>query len=79
MNPHDFQTYEHMRILAKEKFQMDIIPSHLPSQQLQQGIDIMQVLRELEKYISKYNYNLHTQQFIETTVETKQIRTIGVN
>ena len=31
MNPHDFQTYEHMRILAKEKFQMDIIPSHLPS------------------------------------------------
>lgn len=29
--PHDFQTYEHMRVLAKEKFQMDIIPSHLPA------------------------------------------------
>ena len=35
MAPHDFQTYEHMRILCKEKFQMDIIPSHLPSQQLE--------------------------------------------
>lgn len=29
--PHDFQTYEHMRILAKEKFHMDIIESHLPA------------------------------------------------
>ena len=33
--PHDFQTYEHMRQLAKEKFQMQIAPSHLPAQQLE--------------------------------------------
>jgi len=32
MAPHDFQSYEHMRILAKEKWQLNIIPSHLPSQ-----------------------------------------------
>jgi hypothetical protein len=32
LSPHDFKTYEHMRVLAKEKFQMDIIKSHLPSQ-----------------------------------------------
>lgn len=35
LSPHDFQTYEHMRILAKEKFHMDIIESHLPAQQLE--------------------------------------------
>ena len=29
--PHDFQSYEHMRILAKEKWGMDIIASHLPA------------------------------------------------
>jgi len=29
--------------------------------------------------VSKYNYNLHSQVFIETTLETKQIKTIGVN
>lgn len=32
ISPHDFQTYEHMRILAKEKFHMDILASHLPAQ-----------------------------------------------
>lgn len=68
-----------MRVLAKEKFGMDLVKSHLPSQQLEQGIDILQLLRDLGKYVSKYNYNLHTQTMIETTTETKQIKTIGVN
>ena len=58
---------------------MDLVPSHLPSQQLQQGIDIMQLLRELGKFVSKYNYNIHTQIFVETTQETRQIKTIGTN
>lgn len=31
LNPHDQKTYQHMRILAKDKYQIDIIPSHLPS------------------------------------------------
>ena len=39
----------------------------------------MNLLRELNKYTSKYSYNIHQQVFIETTVETKQIKTIGVN
>ena len=29
--PHDFKTYEHMRILAKDMYHIEIVPSHLPS------------------------------------------------
>lgn len=29
--PHDYKTYEHMRILAKEKYLINILPSHLPA------------------------------------------------
>jgi hypothetical protein len=29
--PKDWQTYEHMRIVAKEKFNINVIPSHLPA------------------------------------------------
>lgn len=29
--PHDFQNYEHMRRLAKDKYNIDIIPSQLPA------------------------------------------------
>jgi hypothetical protein len=31
LTPHDWKTYEHMRILAKEKYLLNVIPSHLPS------------------------------------------------
>ena len=32
LSPHDFQTYEHMRVLARDKFSMNLIPSYLPAQ-----------------------------------------------
>ena len=67
MSPHDFKTYEHMRVFVKDKYQMDLIPSHLPSQQIEQGIDVLHLLRDLNKFVSKYAYNIHTQQFIEIT------------
>jgi hypothetical protein len=28
---HDWKTYQHLRILVKEMFAIDVIPSHLPS------------------------------------------------
>ena len=31
MSPHDFQTYEHMRIIAHDKLGIKIMQSHLPS------------------------------------------------
>ena len=71
LSPHDWKTYENMRILAKERFQISILPSHLPSQTLEQGVDLLFLLRNLGSYVSKYHYNLHTQVFIETTKETK--------
>lgn len=37
------------------------------------------MLRNLQSYVSKYHYNLHTQIFIETTKDTKQVKTISVN
>jgi WASH complex subunit 7 len=79
LSPHDWKTYQHMRILAKDKFNIDVVPSHLPSQTLEQGVDILFLLRNLQKYVTNYNYNLHTNVFIETTKETKQIKTISVN
>lgn len=39
----------------------------------------MLLLRETDKFVSGYHYNLHTQIFVEKTTETKQVKTIGVN
>jgi len=79
LSPHDWKTYQHMRILAKDKFNFDVVPSHLPSQTLEQGVDILYLLTNLQKYVAGYNYNLHTNVFVEITKDTKQVKTISVN
>jgi WASH complex subunit 7 len=68
-----------MRMLCFDKLDVQVLPTHLPSSQLEQGVDIMVLLRETDKYTSNYFYNLHTQVFHERTTETKQLKTIGVN
>ena len=60
LSPHDFRTYEHMRVLAAERFGISVMQSHLPSQQLEQGVDILMLLRETRYYVTNYHYNLHT-------------------
>jgi len=35
LSPHDFRTYEHMRILCLDKLDVQVLPSHLPSSQLE--------------------------------------------
>ena len=79
LSPHDFCTYELMRTLAYDKLGITVQPSHLPTQQLDQGIDIMLLLQQTNTFVRDYRYNLHQQVFIQETQETKQVRTIGVN
>jgi len=64
ISPHDFRTYEHMRMMAYGKLDINVMSSHLPAQQLEQGVDIMQLLRETQSFVQDYHYNLHQQVFI---------------
>ena len=64
LSPHDFCTYEHMRSLALDKLGIEVMPSHLPSQQLDQGIDIMLLLEQTNVFVRDYRYNLYQQVFI---------------
>lgn len=59
LSPHDYCTYEYMRTLAFDKLGIDVMPSHLPSQQLDQGIDIMLLLENTNVWVRDYRYNLH--------------------
>ena len=59
LSPHDFCTYEQMRGLAKDKLGIEIMPSHLPTQQLDQGIDIMLLLEKTSSFVRDYRYNLY--------------------
>jgi WASH complex subunit 7 len=79
LTPLDWKTYEHIRVLAKNTYGLEILETHLPSKTTDQNIDILMLVRNIHKFCSNYHYNLHTQVFVEKAGETKQIKTVGTS
>lgn len=79
LNMHDYQTYEEIRTLACEKFGLELSHVFIPSQTLNQGtLDILNIIRNIQNFVTKYTFNLYNQTFIELSRENKQLNTIGI-
>ena len=75
---HDWKTYGTMHALAKYKLGLDTVRNQLPTQTLEQGLDALEIMRNIHVFVFKYLYNLHTQTFIEHTSSSKYLNTIGI-
>jgi WASH complex subunit 7 len=62
---HDYKTYAEMRHLARENFGLVIGDSHLPLGSLNQGLDVLQIVRNIHVFVTRYNYNMNAQIFVE--------------
>jgi WASH complex subunit 7 len=62
---HDYKTYAEMRNLAKSNFGLDIGDSFLPMGTLDQGLDVLQIMRNIHIFVTRYNYNMNGQFFLE--------------
>eukprot|EP00742_Colponemidia_sp_Colp-10_P007056 GILJ01007574.1.p1 GENE.GILJ01007574.1~~GILJ01007574.1.p1 ORF type:complete len:1186 (+),score=205.74 GILJ01007574.1:74-3559(+) len=78
MTPNDWKTYEEMRNLAREKYGLSLTEVHLPGQTLEQGLDVLEIMRNIHIFVSRYHYNLHNQIFIEVNKENKHLNTISI-
>lgn len=45
---HDWGTYDEMRVIAELKFAAQTVESHLPAETLDQGLDVLTVMRNIE-------------------------------
>ncbi|KAG8233309.1 hypothetical protein J437_LFUL013779 [Ladona fulva] len=75
---HDWKTYGKMRSLAKHKFDLVTVDDYLPSQTLDQGLDVLEIMRNIHIFVSKYLYNLNNQFFIEKSSNNKHLNTINI-
>lgn len=76
---YDWQTYGEMRNLASIKYGLSLTEVHLPGQTLEQGLDVLEIMRNIHIFVSKYNYNLNNQIFIEAATPNKTINTISIS
>ncbi|KAH8366553.1 hypothetical protein KR084_003635, partial [Drosophila pseudotakahashii] len=75
--PHDWKSYEKMRHLANKVLQLRPIDDHLPNQIIDQGIDVLQIMRNIHTFASSYAYNMNLQLFVETHSRGKHLDIIG--
>ncbi|KAF0974433.1 hypothetical protein FDP41_006465 [Naegleria fowleri] len=62
---HDWKTYEEMRNLAYEKYGLNLVNVYLPGQTLEQGLDVLEITRNIHIFVAKFSYNLNQNMFIE--------------
>uniref|UniRef100_A0A672RNR3 WASH complex subunit 4 n=1 Tax=Sinocyclocheilus grahami TaxID=75366 RepID=A0A672RNR3_SINGR len=58
---HDWATYSEMRNLATQRYGLVMTEAHLPSQTLEQGLDVLEIMRNIHVFVSRYLYNLNNQ------------------
>jgi len=76
----DWKTYGEMRSRAEEKYSLMLTEVHLPGQTLEQGIDVIEITRNIHVFVAKYNYNLNNQIFVERATEkTKTLNVINIS
>ncbi|KAK3526209.1 hypothetical protein QTP70_017756, partial [Hemibagrus guttatus] len=78
---HDWATYSEMRNLATQRYGLVMTEAHLPSQTLEQacwGLDVLEIMRNIHVFVSRYLYNLNNQIFIEKTSNNKHLNTINI-
>jgi WASH complex subunit 7 len=75
---HNWMIYGEMRNLAREKFGLELTDGCLPGQTLQQGLDVLMIMRNIHVFVSRYHYNLNSQFFVETDTETRHFNTINI-
>eukprot|EP01125_Pyxidicula_operculata_P006596 TRINITY_DN2276_c0_g1_i2.p1 TRINITY_DN2276_c0_g1~~TRINITY_DN2276_c0_g1_i2.p1 ORF type:complete len:748 (-),score=152.51 TRINITY_DN2276_c0_g1_i2:90-2333(-) len=75
---YDWATFGEMRSLALDKYGLVLKEVHLPGQTLEQGLDVLEIMRKLNSFVINYRYNLNNQIFIEATSENNTLNVISV-
>lgn len=75
---HNWRTYGQMRIMAMKKFHLETVEDQLPTQTIEQGLDALEIMRNIHLFVSNYVYNLNNQIFIEKNSKNKHLNTINI-
>ena len=60
-NPKDWQTYEDMKCLAFHLYGLELQDNLLPPQKVEQGLDLIFIVKKLQDFVANYHFSLHTQ------------------
>ena len=81
ITPQDWQAYTAMKFCAVERYGdvIQILDGKLPQQTLEQGLDVLEIMRNIDVFVCSYFYNLNNQLFVEhATKNNRHVNTINI-
>lgn len=69
----------HFFRLAVLQYGLQTVDDDLPMQTLDQGLDVLEIMRNINVFVQKYLYNLNTQIFIEECSNNKYLNSINIS
>ena len=80
ITPQDWAAYTAMKFCAQERYGFEMMDSKLPQQTLEQGLDVLEIMRNIHVFVGQYHYNLNNQIFIEqTSANNRHVNTINIH
>ena len=58
---HNWRTYGEMREVARLRLGLDTVEDNLPAQTVEQGLDVLEMMRNIQVFTAGYNYNMNNQ------------------
>lgn len=74
----DGRTYDEMRSFARIKYGLRIVADQLPSETIEQGLDVLDVMRHMDDFVSRFVYDMNGQVFVQTTSANNFLNTVTV-
>lgn len=65
--------------MAHSQYGLETVDDNLPMQTLEQGLDVLEIMRNINVFVSKYLYNLNSQVFIEESSNNKHLNLINIS
>ena len=76
--PQVWETYAEMANLAKRIYGIHIMDCHIPGAMMQQEIDVLEIMRHINKFVAVYNYDLNSQIFVQRSEDSHHIAIVGI-
>ncbi|KAL0233620.1 hypothetical protein PCE1_002133 [Barthelona sp. PCE] len=80
LQSHQYFIFRFIRHLARSKYNLEVFDSQLPPNTLDQTLDVLEIMRNINSFVTAHNYSLSGQFFIsKIKTKNKYIQTLTLN
>lgn len=65
LSPNQSEAYARMRVMASERYSVNIADMRLPGGSLDSGLDVLDIMRKVHAFAAQYGYSMHQQLFVQ--------------